>query len=123
MIKTCIQAKSNISNLNLTRYKQLVSEATIEANNAARYIFDVSREYYSSATAEYLKNCGESCFEGFPLYRAENGEIVVILRCGAKAKILADDAIGYEFSLGLPQSFKYKGFEKNRVIVTPCEKI
>ena len=121
MIKTCIQAKSNISNLNLTRYKQLVSDAAIEATNAAKYIFDVNRDYYASATAEYLVNSEESVFEGFALHRRENGDIDVVLRCGAKGVILGKDAEGFEFTLGTPQYFKLIGIGNDQAVLQPID--
>ncbi|MBQ4317255.1 MAG: RNB domain-containing ribonuclease [Clostridia bacterium] len=121
MIKTCIQAKSNTSNLNLIRYKQLVSDAAIEASNAAKYIFDANRNYYSVATAEYLQNCGESVFEGFALRRNENSDVDVVLRCGAKGIILAKDADGFEFTVGVPQNFKLIGIDNNEAVVKPID--
>ena len=121
MIKTCIQAKSNISNLNLIRYKQLVSDAAVEATNAAKYIFDANREYFASVTAEYLKNCGSSIFEGFALRRNENSDIDVVLRCGAKGIILAKDADGFEFTVGEPQNFKLIGIGNNEAVVKPID--
>lgn len=121
MIKTCIQAKSNISNLNLTRYKQLVSDAAIEATNAAKYIFDVNRDYYASATAEYLVNSEESIFEGFALHRRENGDIDVVLRCGAKGVILGKDAEDFEFTLGTPQYFKLIGIGNDQAVLQPID--
>ena len=121
MIKTCIEAKSNISNLNLTRYKQLVSDAATEAINAAKYIFDASREYYASATAEYMANTEEKTFEGFALHRRENGDIDVVLRCGAKGIILGEYANGFEFTLGEPQYFRLVGISNNEAVLEPIE--
>ncbi len=120
-IKTCIEAKSNISNLNLTRYKQLVSDAAIEATNAANYIYDTTRKYFSSATAEYLQNCGESVFEGFALRQRENGDIDVVLRCGAKGIIPSKSADGFEFTVGVPQKFKLNGIGNGEAIVEPID--
>lgn len=123
MIKTCIHAKSMTSNLNLTRYKQLVSDAANEANNATKYVFEVSRSYYASATAEYLQNCGESVFEGFALNRNDNSDVSVVLLCGAKAVIPAQHAEGFEFTVGIPQYFKLIGIGNDEVVVIPSEKI
>lgn len=123
MIKTCIQAKSKTSNLNLTRYKQLVSDAASEANNATKYIFETRQANYASATAEYLQNCGETVFEGFALNRNENSDIDVVLLCGAKAIIPAKYADGFEFTVGVPQYFKLIGIGNDVAVVEPSEKI
>lgn len=121
MIKTCIHAKSMTSNLNLTRYKAIVSDAAIEASNAAKYLFDVNNSYVASATAEYLINCGKLVFEGFALCRDENSDVTVLLRCGVKAVILAKYAEGFEFTVGVPQLFKLIGIENDEPVVKPAE--
>ncbi len=121
MIKTCIHADSKTSNLNLSRYRQVVSEAAVAANAATKYIFDATRAYYSTATAEYLQNSSNNVFEGFALERAENGEVVVILRCGIKARIPAKDAESFDFTIGVPQFFKFVGINDDKVIIAPTE--
>ncbi len=106
MLKTCIEAKSEASNINLIRYKQIVSNAAEAANKAEEFVYNARTEYYNKSTQEYLENCGEIIFDGFPLYRDESGAVTVILRCGAKAVVPSEYANTFDFKTGIPQEFE-----------------
>ncbi len=100
MLKTSIAAGGNISNINLTRYKQIVSDAAVMANKSEKYSYEARHGFYNRSANEYIKNSEKSVFVGFPLYRNENGRITVLLNCGAKAEIPAEYANELKFENG-----------------------
>lgn len=106
MIKTCIAAKGDPKNLNINRYRKILSAAAENANRAAKFAFETSRKFANVASIEYLEHSSEKSFTGFPLLKDESGTVQVMLECGAFAVVPSEYSKNFDFEIAKPYSFE-----------------
>ncbi len=121
ILKTNIAAGNNPKNLNITKYRRIVAETTVEANRAERFVYETEKRFYNIAALEYLEHSGVTTLLGFPLYRDESGSVPVLLECGVRAIIPSSEAEGYTFDAAKEAEFEIiaLGTEFEPTIVKP----
>lgn len=119
-IKTTIAASGSAKNININRQRAIINAAAEEANNAEKFVYSSRRRFYNLTAREYLENCGEHVFNGFPLLRDESGAIPVLLCCGAQA-IIPSEYANITFEAGKIAEFEIIaiGTEEEPTIVKP----
>ena len=110
-----------VLNLNITKYRRIVAEATVEANKAEQFVFEAEKRFYNIAALEYLEHSGITNLNGFPLYRDESGSVPVLLECGIRAIVPSSEAEGYTFEAAKKAEFEIiaLGTEFEPTIVKP----
>ncbi len=104
-LKTAITA-GTAQNLNLKRQNKVVSETTTEANSAERFICKARKQFAHADAIEYLNNCADPHFLGFPVKADQNGDIVVMLDCGILATVPKEYAVDFEYNKAEPMYFQ-----------------
>ncbi len=123
-IKASIAASNDPKNINLNRQRAIIAAATVEANNAEKYVYETKRRFYNLSAASYIEYNSKKTFEGFPLLRDESGAVPVLLCCGAKAVVPSDIAKDYSFTAGTLDSFEViaLGTESEAALVKPANR-
>lgn len=83
-------------NLNLNRFKKIVSAAAKQANISAEYLHATQRRYRRLSALEYVANNPEKTFRGTAVSKAADGSLTVVLECALYATVPAEFAKDYE---------------------------
>ena len=89
-MKLFIAASGDPKNLNINRVRQQIAESVESANTAEGFIHKALNNFYKMAAAEYIESSGDTIYYGFPLKKEENGNILIVLLCGAFAYLPAE---------------------------------
>ncbi len=121
ILKTNIAAGNNPKNLNINKYRRMVADAAKEANNAEKFVYETEKRFYNIAALEYLEHGNITVLSGFPLYREESGNVLVLLECGISAVIPSSEAENYSFGAAKEAQFEIiaLGTECEPTIVKP----
>lgn len=98
VLKTVAKAKGNPSNLNLNRFHKTIHEVCDLSNQLAVNFEATVNRYAKMNAIKYMKDCGETQFNGIAVKRIDSGEIIVALECGARALIPCEYSQKYDLT-------------------------